>query len=133
MAHVRCYVQGTDEYVSTCETARRLSFDQTSLGIDAISSFITKTVQMKRGLFVLLGLGLCQVKVLAPSTLALRFTSGDLRSPNGIIEGSTATFGAPTYGESLIGRLVYFPDSGDYCDDTPEYNVGCSLPPHRPR
>lgn len=43
-----------------------------------------------------------QVSVIAPHSLAERF-----RTQGGRIIGSTATFGAPFYGDSVLGRLVY--------------------------
>ncbi|CAL1159919.1 unnamed protein product, partial [Cladocopium goreaui] len=44
----------------------------------------------------------CQVKVMTPSWLVKEFSQN-----HGRIMGSTATFGAPFYGERVWGRLVY--------------------------
>lgn len=53
----------------------------------------------------LLGLvsrGLAQIRVMAPESLVHEFAE-----TKGRIEGSTSTFGAPFYGERLLGRLVW--------------------------
>jgi hypothetical protein len=42
-----------------------------------------------------------QLRIMAPSDLKHQFGNG------GKIEGTTATFGAPFYGERILGRLVY--------------------------
>lgn len=46
--------------------------------------------------------GWAQIRVMAPDTLVNEF-----KDTKGRIEGSTATFGAPFYGERLLGRLVW--------------------------
>jgi len=43
-----------------------------------------------------------QIRILGPRKLAREFKKG-----RGVIYGSTATFGAPYYGERVLGRLVY--------------------------
>lgn len=45
-----------------------------------------------------------QIKVMSPLALQKLFTSS-----NGRIDGSTATFGAPFYGDRVLGRVVYGP------------------------
>lgn len=44
-----------------------------------------------------------QIKVVSPRTLADKFIEG----PRGTIAGSTATFGAPYYGERVLGRMIF--------------------------
>mmetsp|Transcript_30715 Transcript_30715/g.57516 ORF Transcript_30715/g.57516 Transcript_30715/m.57516 type:complete len:504 (-) Transcript_30715:283-1794(-) len=59
-----------------------------------------------------------QVRIVAPRNLKDEF-----RSSNGRIDGSTATFGAPFYGDSFLGRLVYGESKGElHCTDT-DYDV----------
>ncbi|CAJ1420983.1 unnamed protein product [Effrenium voratum] len=58
----------------------------------------------------------CQIRVLAPKTVA-----GSLA--NGRIEGSTATFGAPFYGEGVLGRLVYGPSKSNHHCTEDDYSV----------
>lgn len=43
-----------------------------------------------------------QIKILSPPDLSKQF-----RDTSGIIYGSTATFGAPSYGERVVGKLLY--------------------------
>merc|ERR1719277_1676206 len=43
-----------------------------------------------------------QIRVMAPESLVNQFSTSQ-----GRIDGSTATFGAPFYGERLLGRVVY--------------------------
>jgi len=43
-----------------------------------------------------------QIQILGPYELARHF-----KKSNGVIYGSTATFGAPYYGQRVVGRLVY--------------------------
>lgn len=54
-----------------------------------------------------------QIRVMAPQQLVAHFDAS-----KGRIEGSTATFGAPYYGERLLGRLVYGETKGKHhCTD----------------
>lgn len=46
-----------------------------------------------------------QIRVVAPEHLAQQFRRGD--GSQGAIYGATATFGAPYYGERVLGRLLY--------------------------
>ena len=39
---------------------------------------------------------------------------------NGTIQASYANFGYIPYGHSIIGRLYYFPEHSDACDELPE-------------
>lgn len=50
----------------------------------------------------LLSNAIAQIRVMAPESLVKQFTE-----THGRIDGSTATFGAPFYGERLLGRLVW--------------------------
>merc|ERR550514_1305816 len=60
------------------------------------------TVLAAAGLLVLFRAVGAQIRILAPKTLV-----GEFPKPRGRIEGSTATFGAPYYGDRILGRLVY--------------------------
>jgi len=52
-----------------------------------------------------------QLRILAPDSLA-----GQFPDTHGIIYGTTATFGAPYYGERVMGRLLYGESQGqDHC------------------
>jgi len=53
-------------------------------------------------LLAALPVGHCQIKVITPPELLSKF-----HSSRGRIAGSTATFGAPFYGDVVMGRLVY--------------------------
>lgn len=54
-----------------------------------------------------------QVRILAPETLAKEFPD-----THGIIYGTTATFGAPYYGERVLGQLLYGESKGgDHCSE----------------
>lgn len=71
-----------------------------------------------------------QVRVLSPRTLVTQLGSGKAR---GKIMGSTATFGAPFYGDRVLGRLVWGQSKGhhhcteeDYDIPTPEEIKGAS-------
>jgi len=71
-------------------------------------------------LFILFHVITCvrgQIKVVSPRTLADKFIEG----PRGSIAGSTATFGAPYYGERVLGRMIYSePVSGTHPHCTKE-------------
>lgn len=59
-----------------------------------------------------------QLRVLGPDYLAK-----SLEATHGRIQGSTATFGAPFYGDRVLGRLVYGESKGHHhCEDT-DYEV----------
>lgn len=59
-----------------------------------------------------------QIRVIAPHSLI-----EDLGDTHGQIEGSTATFGAPFYGDRVLGRLVYGePKKNAHCDEN-DYDV----------
>jgi hypothetical protein len=66
---------------------------------------------------------IAQVKVMAPQWLITQFgkESGKGR---GRIEGSTATFGAPFYGDRVLGRLVYGESEtkANYCSEE-DYHI----------
>jgi len=49
-----------------------------------------------------------QIKVLTPESLVKQF-----KDTKGHIEGSTATFGAPFYGDRVLGRVVWAPSNGE--------------------
>jgi hypothetical protein len=54
---------------------------------------------------------LAQIRVMAPASLVQNF-----KDSQGRIDGSTATFGAPFYGERLLGRLVWAdPGNHSHC------------------
>mmetsp|Transcript_8103 Transcript_8103/g.19274 ORF Transcript_8103/g.19274 Transcript_8103/m.19274 type:complete len:499 (-) Transcript_8103:102-1598(-) len=56
-------------------------------------------------------LSLAQITVLSPQSLVKHF------APDGKVQGSTATFGAPLYGEVVQGRLIYVPSASHHCKD----------------
>lgn len=59
-----------------------------------------------------------QIRVMAPESLVNAFSSSQ-----GRIEGSTATFGAPFYGQRILGRLVYGETQGhNHCRED-DYTV----------
>jgi len=67
-----------------------------------------------------------QLRILAPESLAREFPE-----THGIVYGTTATFGAPYYGERVLGRLLYGEShgkdhctEGDYTVDLPTENSG---------
>jgi len=72
-----------------------------------------------RTLYVALGLGVsfAQIRVMTPEYLVQQI-------PGGRIEGSTATFGAPFYGDRVLGRLVYGVSKNDHshCRDD-DYDI----------
>lgn len=54
-----------------------------------------------------------QLRILAPDSLARQFPD-----THGMVYGTTATFGAPYYGERVLGRLLYGESKGqDHCSD----------------
>merc|ERR1719159_15330 len=54
-----------------------------------------------------------QIRVLSPPTLKKEVAGG-----NGKIIGSTATFGAPFYGDDVVGQLVYGESAGNtHCSE----------------
>lgn len=59
-----------------------------------------------------------QIRVIAPQSLIQ-----ELSETRGQIEGSTATFGAPFYGDRVLGRLVYGPPKKNAHCDTDDYEV----------
>jgi len=60
---------------------------------------------------LLLGLARAQIRILAPDTLARQFPD-----THGVVYGTTATFGAPYYGERVMGQLLYGETRGrDHC------------------
>jgi len=61
--------------------------------------------------FSLLSRGSAQIRIVAPQWLAKRFSP-----TRGRIDGSTATFGAPLYGERILGRLVWGPQTNHTAD-----------------
>jgi len=65
-----------------------------------------------------------QIKILTPRSLALQF-------PKGHIEGSTATFGAPFYGDSVLGKLSWANSKGlAHCTDKDYKLDGLKSKPH---
>jgi len=65
--------------------------------------FVCLVAMIRALCFVGLTLRACaQIRVMAPEALVSSF-----KDTKGRIEGSTATFGAPFYGERILGRLVY--------------------------
>jgi len=71
-------------------------------------------------LLFLCGLALhadAQIRVMSPESLIVDLGHG------GRIEGSTATFGAPFYGDRVLGQLVYGPTKGkSHCTDL-DYDI----------
>lgn len=65
-----------------------------------------------------------QLKVLAPESLA-----GEFPNSNGVVYGTTATFGAPAYGERVIGRLVYGESKGRRHCTEEDYDLALEAPP----
>eukprot|EP00933_Yihiella_yeosuensis_P041407 TRINITY_DN35799_c0_g1_i1.p1 TRINITY_DN35799_c0_g1~~TRINITY_DN35799_c0_g1_i1.p1 ORF type:complete len:504 (+),score=64.73 TRINITY_DN35799_c0_g1_i1:69-1514(+) len=59
-----------------------------------------------------------QIRIMAPESLVSEF-----RSQRARIEGSTATFGAPFYGERILGRLVYGKSAGNNHCSEDDYDV----------
>ena len=58
-----------------------------------------------------------QIRLHSPKVLAKKVFNRQTKA--GYIQGSTATFGAPYYGQRLMGRIVYAPSKGDdYCKET---------------
>eukprot|EP00919_Chromeraceae_sp_WS-2016_P005168 GHVR01012219.1.p1 GENE.GHVR01012219.1~~GHVR01012219.1.p1 ORF type:complete len:485 (-),score=114.48 GHVR01012219.1:480-1934(-) len=53
-----------------------------------------------------------QIKVISPKELVDEFSTRNGET----ISGSTATFGAPMYGDTKTGRLVYAPSPSTYCN-----------------
>jgi hypothetical protein len=62
--------------------------------------------------------GLAQIRVLGPDYLVK-----SLGSTNGRIQGSTATFGAPFYGDRVLGRLVWGESKGHHHCSADDYEV----------
>lgn len=56
--------------------------------------------------------GRAQVRVISPSWLVSQITGE--QGQHGTIDGSTATFGAPFYGEDVLARLVYGDSKGGH-------------------
>lgn len=56
-----------------------------------------------------------QIKILSPATLVSAIQSSSEGSD--ILVGATATFGAPAYGESFVGRMFNVPSASTYCSD----------------
>jgi len=57
-----------------------------------------------------------QIKVLEPKSLSQKFHRAE-------IDGSTAAFGTPYYGERITGRLVYGPTKGDQWCREDDYDI----------
>lgn len=68
-----------------------------------------------------------QVKLLSPSALVSRAVAS---LGSDVLTGATATFGAPTYGESFVALLVYVPSASNYCHD--DYGKAVSSVIHPP-
>jgi len=67
---------------------------------------------------LLFQVGYAQIRVLGPDYLVQ-----SLKASDGKIQGSTATFGAPFYGDRVIGRLVWGESKGhNHCHDD-DYDV----------
>ena len=67
-----------------------------------------------------------QIRLHSPKALAKQVFNRQTKA--GYIQGSTATFGAPYYGQRLMGRIVYAPSKGDdYCKET-DYDLPESTP-----
>jgi len=81
---------------------------------------------MVRLVAVLVAAALGQIRVMSPRAARERFKESDY-----MIRGSTATFGAPYYGETIIGRLQYGHYEGTstspHCDAT-KYSLASSEP-----
>lgn len=64
-----------------------------------------------------------QLKIQAPDSLLKQFSG-----THGIVYGTTATFGAPYYGERVLGRLVYGETKGrNHCTDE-DYDLPSATP-----
>lgn len=59
---------------------------------------------------LLLEPALAQIRIVAPNALAKQFSG-----THGMLYGTTATFGAPYYGERVFGRLLYAESRGRHC------------------
>jgi len=70
-------------------------------------------------------LAAAQMRVTTPRALAEQLTR---RFPDGIIIGTTATFGAPHYGTKLVGRLIYREDVSSMHCKPGYFNVTKDLP-----
>ncbi|CAE8620077.1 unnamed protein product, partial [Polarella glacialis] len=59
-----------------------------------------------------------QVRIMAPDSLV-----GELSASGGRIDGSTATFGAPFYGERILGQLLWGESAGKHHCTADDYSV----------
>jgi len=71
---------------------------------------------------LLLELASAQIRVLSPRTLVNALGSGKPKE-RGKIQGSTATFGAPFYGDRVLGRLVWAQSKGHHHCSDDDYDV----------
>lgn len=66
-----------------------------------------------------------QIKILAPTGLKTLYTDS-----RGRVEGSTATFGAPYYGQRVLGRLVWGePKNSSHCTEK-DYDIPLDVDDH---
>mmetsp|Transcript_64681 Transcript_64681/g.152044 ORF Transcript_64681/g.152044 Transcript_64681/m.152044 type:complete len:490 (-) Transcript_64681:7-1476(-) len=68
-----------------------------------------------------------QLRVLAPKALAHQF-----KDTHGIVYGTTATFGAPYYGETVLGQLLYSESKGKAHCEHGDYSMP-DLPTRSPK
>lgn len=69
---------------------------------------------------------LAQIKVVAPAELASEF-----RGTHGFVYGTTAAFGAPYYGERILGRLAYAESRGRKHCDAADYDLTAAAQANR--
>eukprot|EP00915_Cephaloidophora_sp_WS-2016_P005012 GHVH01006688.1.p1 GENE.GHVH01006688.1~~GHVH01006688.1.p1 ORF type:complete len:366 (+),score=59.62 GHVH01006688.1:54-1151(+) len=80
--------------------------------ISSVAAYIFIFVEFARG----------QLQVLSPLSARDLFHGGALRAPQGLIPVATSTFGAPTYGESFVAKVLRFePGSSNYCNGEATY------------
>lgn len=68
-----------------------------------------------------------QLKILSPPSLVTAVRQAWNGSDS--IQGATATFGAPSYGDSFVGRIFYTPSASNYCTDDYKDAINALLPP----
>lgn len=72
---------------------------------------------------LLIQLAGAQIRVLTPRTLVQALGSSKEIKNRGKIQGSTATFGAPFYGDRVLGRLVWGQSKGHHHCSKEDYDV----------
>lgn len=72
-------------------------------------------------LFEFFSLIAAQIQVVSPASLVSALEA--LEGKSSVIPGTTATFGAPTYGDSIVGRLFYAPSNTSFCTNDYEQSL----------